>query len=649
MSKYSYDSCFWDPEDHGVAVLLGHVWAGVASLESLQRHVRQLAESARDTARRMGASIEQFSGALLSSTPDYGQLQVSMRELLANEKSVANGFSKQSEHLSRQVLPKLQDFIQQHRAKLTTLSGKMDNLKRDKHNKLQASKTLEQRVQEAQGHVMEYQLNAGNTPGRLNERQSKAQKWESNLNELRNQWNILKQELKMSRRHWRSEWLQTATQLQELEAHRISFVQGIIQSIAESALDVGVTQQAHSNIIMSKVATFTPNEDIVSFSKTFGTGRLKEKKPNTTASSNKRSDPYLDSVRTLSSQLQRTSVREYTAQAAPQLEVYQRKSTSDKEGQGIGQEQLIHTHADKSENTYQNHTPLRDITASSDHKTPIAAYIANDPHTMNDQNYVKTHRPKSSSEYDDSSNPTDFSFHRRTGSGRRRSLDSMATSVSSLASSIDETQRFAKSWNSANRSRHRRSTHLGSSSNSYNSEPTALIKNPSDAGNKASDRNATRHSTIVVNDIAHVDNKNLGTTEFRTNTGDRRRKSIVIETSNDPIEDALLEMQRLQSDHGIQPGRIIDGGIAITLPTVTSTGENVIKFAKALYPILDNNAPGLIHMDVNDFLLITSKVNDEWYMGEVYGNDKINNEHKHGLIPYNFIQIFPPITVRGNQ
>lgn len=63
------------------------------------------------------------------------------------------------------------------------------------------------------------------------------------------------------------------------------------------------------------------------------------------------------------------------------------------------------------------------------------------------------------------------------------------------------------------------------------------------------------------------------------------------------------------------------------------------EYAKAMYPLIGNEAPGLANFHKGDYLLITEIVNKDWYKGEVYDNDRIDRNHRIGLIPYNFIQL----------
>lgn len=125
-----------------------------------------------------------------------------------------------------------------------------------------------------------------------------------------------------------------------------------------------------------------------------------------------------------------------------------------------------------------------------------------------------------------------------------------------------------------------------------------------------------------------------------------RRKSMVLQDSKNPIEDALYEMERIKSigsgvfaSSDVRVGRVRDHGITITLPIVTSQGEPVIKYAKAVYPLSDNDAPEVAHFRKGDYLLITSVVNEDWFTGEVYENDSMDRNHTTGLIPCNFIKV----------
>ncbi|GAV49808.1 hypothetical protein ZYGR_0R00490 [Zygosaccharomyces rouxii] len=244
----------------------------------------------------------------------------------------------------------------------------------------------------------------------------------------------------------------------------------------------------------------------------------------------------------------------------------------------------------------------------------------------------------SSSSSESSSNPTDFTTHVRS----RHSMDSMATSVSSFVNSIDDSQRFAKSWNSSNRKR--KSISYVNQKSPPQSPPTPTAYHH---GDDSELRYAShRHDRGDEHHLENVRNVSTDTTivnaEMNASAGRSRRKSLVVKDSVNPIEDALTEMQKISSNgfaaSDVRVGRIRDNGITVTLPLVTSDGEHVIKYAKAVYPLYEENVPELAQFQRGDYLLITGEVNDEWYRGEVYSNDYVSQGSSSGLIPHNFIK-----------
>ena len=234
-----------------------------------------------------------------------------------------------------------------------------------------------------------------------------------------------------------------------------------------------------------------------------------------------------------------------------------------------------------------------------------------------------------------SSNPTDFSHIKK-----RQSMESMTTSVSSMANSIDDSQRFAKSWNSTNRKR---------KSMSHLQVPTYTTRSDSEERTSSFENNRAEPDYNIMRDTS------ASTILFKPpvsqrgmSKGHTHRKSMILQGSNNPIEDALYEMERIQSSSKpggktgnvmAERGMVRDNGITVTLPIVTSEGFPVIEYAKAMYPLVGNEAPGLANFHKGDYILITEIVNKDWFKGEVYNNDRIERDHRVGLIPYNFIQL----------
>lgn len=622
--SYNYELCFWDPNDNGVNILLEHISAGIKSCETMIGFFKQRSELEKDYARRLGAINTKLTKDMEHS-PEYGHLNSSFNVLLQNEKARSSAHSKQSELIYRQIYGDVKAFAGKLQARYSTLSGKIEKLRVDKYNKKKGCEDLTKRLQEAQIRARDLQLNQNNMIGARKTEQNKKElaKWESNSQEINIQLDVLKQEYRASQKFWFKEWAGLTNEFQEMETARISFLQSKMQQYAQATIETSLLEQARMDSLMNNLATFTPADDIADFSSAYGTGRLKEKRNSTiksaesrlraSTSSDKRNS-YVENIRKLSSQLNR------------QCSIPLGDSRLDKRIQSPQSEpQPQNQQQQQQETTYR--PTVREIRVIQQTDGGMRQQNVHDdqfiPHSSNHHPNLspKQHKAVSSSSSASSSIPTDFTSHVKS----RHSMDSITTSVSSMASSIDESQRFAKSWNSSNRKR-KSMSHLQQQS------PSPIIRQSSNENlenHSAQLRNSSTNTTIVNSDI--------------TSREHMRRKSMVLQDSNNPIEDALYEMERIKSNgfssSDIRVGRVRDNGITVTLPIVTTEGDPVIKYAKAVYPLVDNNATELAHFEKGDYLLLTACVNKDWFRGEVYGNDMIDKAHKEGLIPYNFIQL----------
>lgn len=239
-----------------------------------------------------------------------------------------------------------------------------------------------------------------------------------------------------------------------------------------------------------------------------------------------------------------------------------------------------------------------------------------------------------------SSNPTDFRGHIKN----RSSIDSMATSVSSFVNSIDDSQRFAKSWNSSNRKR-KSISHLNQKSSPPPQSPpcSTAYRDNDDAETRRHDQANEPYEENTRNERNVSTDTTIINTEMNPRANISRRKSLAMEGSTNPIGDALSEIEKIGNNgfaaSDVNVGRIRDNGITVTLPLVTSNGEQVVKYAKALYPLFEESVPELAQFQKGDYLLITAEVNQEWYTGEVYSNNYANQNSNSGLVPHNFIRL----------
>lgn len=608
VMSYSYELCFWDPNDNGVNVLLEHISAGIKSCGTMVSFFKQRSELEKDYARRLGAMSNKLVSDMEDS-PEYGRLNDCFRTVVTNERARAQAHSKQSELLYRQIHSDVKAFAGKMQARYTTLSGRIENLRVDKYNKRKGCEDLTKKLEEAELRARDLRLNQNNVIGSKKSEQNRRElaKWDNNSREISLQLDVLTQEYRASQKYWFKEWADISGQLQEMETARISYLQSKLQQFAQVTLETALLEQSKMDSLMNQLATFTPADDIAEFSSEYGTGRLKEKRKATGdlavhSSSRSKKDQHAENIRKLSSQLQRQTL-----------------------GDSRNDKPLPSPKAQRQEEESPRRTPRNEQSRIDE---PIPADVREElsPSARHQQQNHQRNSPSSSGS---SSVPTDFTAHMKN----RQSIDSMATSVSSMASSIDESQRFAKSWNSSNRKR-KSMSHL-------HQEKAREEQLRSSIGQHSEER--------FQNDTAVLRNSSTDTTIMNTSLTTQqnvRRKSMVLQDSNNPIEDALYEMERIKSMGNSvfarsdpQVGRVRDNGITITLPAVTSQGEPVIRYAKAIYPLLDNDAAELAHFDKGDYLLLTATINDDWFRGEVYDSNFIAGSHKNGLIPYNFIQL----------
>ena len=729
--SYDYESCFWDPQDNGVNILLTHIQTGIKSCDTIEHFFKQRTDLERDYSRRLGAINDKLLRDIEAS-PDgeFGMLGTAVRELLSAERSRAKGHSKQSEVLYRQLYSDIKLFSSGLQAQYSTIAGKVEKLRGDKLSKKRGCEELEKRLEETSTRARDLKLNQYNIIGaeRIQLNQRELAKWENNLQEVKLQLSVLKQEYKASQKHWLREWGGVTKQLQDIDTARIQFLQSKLQGYSNAVMETAILEQSKLDMFNSMLGSFTAMDDIAKFSHDYGTGRLKERHRKKTQSNNNNNDgdsggnrntagtgkfrtsimsnetgsgnslysprdSHLENVRKLSSQLQQKSAPKNPAPL--NLNVPDRFEDKPLPTPGITGGELVNNRlrskvATSSSTLQQNGATDPDFMIISERSSTKEKPRVSDTNVLDTvSNRTTTYEPtsenihltpninglpgkvhstqSSSTTSETSSNSTEFTKNVQ----KRRSLDSLTTSVSSMVSALDDTQRFTKSWNSMNRKRKSMNNiNTTSSTTADSATATAPYLSPLEPGDKfrldppvlgtnvySPSKTREISSDTVVKSGFHdqpptratreVTNlsSTMGSSSFnysgRHNFHNARRKSMVLESSKTPIEDALYEMHRLQGSvmDDISMGRIRDNGMIITLPTVTTGGEKVIKYAKAIYPLMETNVPELAQFEKNDYLLIVEVVSDDWFRGEVYGNDRINPEFREGLIPYNFIQL----------
>ncbi|CAI1629503.1 hypothetical protein SEUBUCD650_0M01720 [Saccharomyces eubayanus] len=659
--NYSYEGCFWDPNENGVNIVLSHIAQGIKSCDSMIHFFKQRSELEKDYARRLGA----ITGKLdkdMGTNLEYGKLNDAFSVVLSAEKSRAQSHSKQSEVLFRQIYTDTKAFAANLQARYTTLSGKIERLRMDKFSKKKGCEVLQKKLQDAQIRARDLQLNENNMIGAKRAEHNKREllKWESNSQEYKIQLDVLKQEFKASQKFWIHEWAQLSCELQEMENARISFLQSKLQQFATSSMETCILEQTKMDMLTTHLNSFTAADDISTFSKENGTGRLKHKnsKDDMASSANwaqmsnlsttsKKGESYMDNIRKLSSQLKETENKRKLASISkplPSPEVTMarqfRNSTPviRSESKAVADPTLfLQSSPIRIQSTVEEPTRRIEpvISTAVDHTEQLKRDDNTRPSGDDCPKAHQRDRSITSPSESSSSNPTDFSHIKK-----RQSMESMTTSVSSMANSIDDSQRFAKSWNSTNRKR-KSMSHLQVptyTSRSDSEERTSSFENNRDGPDYNITRDASASTILFKPPVS----------QRGMSKGHTHRKSMILQGSSNPIEDALYEMERIQSSSKpggktgnvmTERGMVRDNGITVTLPIVTSEGFPVIEYAKAMYPLVGNEAPGLANFHKGDYILITEIVNKDWFKGEVYNNDRIERDHRVGLIPYNFIQL----------
>ncbi|CAR22646.1 formin-binding protein HOF1 [Lachancea thermotolerans CBS 6340] len=597
--SYNYQLSFWDEQDTGTRILLEHVSQGLESCEGLIDFFEERSKLEKDYARRLSAITAKFNSNI-QSQPDYGKLGLSVKSLHSSQERLSQSHSKQAVAIYRDGFSELKLFVQDLQARYKTISLKTRNLCNDKITKKQLCDVLQGKLEKASTELRDCQLNQDNYLGKRDSSQNDRhiQKWRSIVDELQMKLDVLKQEYKNSTKHWLHEWSRLSLELQELERSRIQFIKVKLQEFSKQCSDAAVEEQISMDNLTQQLTKFTADQDISSFAYNHGTGRIRGNfvhaasadSPRTSSTSSK----HVQNVRQLSSQLQRSRLSGYYEEQAadvPHPEVEKQKPEP--------------TKLDRLEPP----------------ETAAEVYT-------------------SSESSNESSNPTEFTSNVR----HRASVESMSTSISSLAHSIGDSQRFAKSWNSQNRRKSKTRSQLLESSQSSNLNE----------GSRTS---------------------SMETTRFHASSGPRttqRRKSMVAsDSSSNPFKEALEAMKRgssgyddvederpsnstsSQKKHLIPfqhsrsstnetcTKRVMDKDHYVELPLFSSKGEEVLRYAKALYTFMEPNEQQIVNFHVGDYLLLTEQLDQDWFIGEVLDSQNVDPEYRYGIIPRNYIEILP--------
>lgn len=79
----------------------------------------------------------------------------------------------------------------------------------------------------------------------------------------------------------------------------------------------------------------------------------------------------------------------------------------------------------------------------------------------------------------------------------------------------------------------------------------------------------------------------------------------------------------------------------VELPLFSSKGEEVLRYAKALYTFMEPNEQQIVNFHVGDYLLLTEQLDQDWFIGEVLDSQNVDPEYRYGIIPRNYIEILP--------
>lgn len=637
MQQYNYQLNFWDDQGKGVEILLEHVGKGFESCKCIVEYFEERSKLEKDYARRLGA-ISHLLQKQQTLHPDYGYMMKNMEDLRAQSSQLAQMHSKQAEQIYVQSYAQLKEFLSDSEVRLKTLDGRIRSLLEDKLQKHQIRENAMKKLEEAQ--VKQHKTILGNE---ASNNQHQLENWQSVVEELGHNCEVLSREYRKAEDRWLHEWVSLSIELQLLEESRIETMKTRLQEFTNFAIDTAVQEQTIMDKLNIALGTFTAQQDIQSFAYTHGTGRMNLKSIGANISQRKSGSEFVDkhikNMRKLSSKL---SNRKGSASKQQNLQIpgphmfdfddgassvyseNDNKTTFPASGirpsygaparvgipmlSKLNLEERIKTHPalkTRSLKTCPN--------GSSGHNIHHTCQGHIDDYT---QRNVPLHdadsipKRKGSSDLSCNSNTSDFT-DKKISDG----TDSMCTSISSFASSIDDEQRLTKCWNSNNRRKMR---------NAHNRKSFEY---------KDSSKGSTYH-TGNESGIEHV----YGATS--------RRKSLAKD-----LEGALKELERAELANHRKVGygdeekssirRSNERSVpfkknekTIDYPQFTSKGYNIIGHAKALYSYTEPNDNNILNFKMGDLLLLIEKLNVNWYIGEVHKGNGM-----HGLIPVNYIDI----------
>lgn len=587
---YNYQENFWDEHDQGVHVLIQHVGKGISSCELLLDLFQKRSELEMDYARRMGAMSERMRSNL-QANPDYNNMSHCLKYLKDSQQRVADAHSLAGERLKRENLNAMKDFLKQFRAKWSTIKNNVESLRKMKGEKKKCLQELDKELEHGLIKQRDCKMNMDTVIGQYQRKENarELEKWTSIVEESQRRKSVLSHEFKAARHHWFEEWRRISGDLQDLETQRVQLSRQLLQQYAEYSSQPSEFELSMMEQFKQKLSSFTPELEISHFAYHHGTGRIKLKNGDSTSKGTSinptQNDRYVQTVKRLSTQLKTSKTSSSslakTSQYFPQVSPSGRVATS-----------------------------TIDMTSSVENNLAMQLQETQ----LNEPPEPKQNPTLSESSEETSSNPTDF-----THAKNKPSYDSMSTSLSSMASSIDDSQRIAKSWNSQNRRKCR--------SMLVSSQTSDMVEKPIDDENHPVTATSRRRKSIALDidsaiEIMESDRVREGTIRTASNASSNltvNRTTLPTAPSN-----SITRCIRINDDNGNQ----------LSLPIEDSQRNRVIHYAKALYSYSESNENNVLNFQVDDILLLVEYINDDWYVGEVY-----QNPGELGLVPMNYVKI----------
>ncbi|AET38050.1 formin-binding protein HOF1 Ecym_2308 [Eremothecium cymbalariae DBVPG len=672
--NYNYQSNFWDAQEEGVRILLRHVAQGLEVCKNLSVFFEERSKLEKDYSRKMGAIVHHLEKQL-KNTPDYGNMQRSLELCKVEQTKVAQSHSKQAEQIYREQYNALKEFVSNGQARYKTLEGKIRQLRMDKVQKRQMHDELLEKLEKAKVELREYQLNQQNLIGGRESMNNQKQlsKWRSIVDELSKKIDVLSQEAKAANKRWLQEWGSLSMELQLLEESRMQMMKTKIQEFAVVGIDAAVHEQISLEKLTTMLAGFTIQQDIYSFAYNHGTGRVKAKDGGTGLNNKtieaSSVDKHTENMRILSSKLPRNRpvsqppmrtppdsptlkdaandnysiivLDEHVQQSQDRESNYLMQSPTgfptsmeprmsptrapylqgSSPAKVIEQNGVSYPDDGKPVNVDSNECPPHSSATvkrySPEQRQPVEVRrIQKDQQLINEE--FRDTRAGSSESESYTSNPTDY-----TQKKVRTSIDSMSTSISSYASSIDDSQRLAKSWNSRNRRKSRDFCRSAEDLSRPSSDPVPIASSQSGSDGSSLRRTRSHRRKSLAADI---DGALRALEEEEMKRNQPKSKNL---PSSDSDSDGSNSVDR-------QPRFIPFEKTKTTTfewPKATSRGQRVIGYAKALYSFTEPNENDILNFQMGDHLLLTEKLNTDWYIGEVH-----NSNGRQGLIPMNYVK-----------